>query len=218
MANKVLRIILIIVLFVIFFEIGLVSSYTIVTSEAPNVQGLIDMQISKITGIFNPAKVNDMLIKDATHLNITNKKDVALKMESLSKVDGVNVDSMNVTTYDNPDKKNFTVTIEALGYESPNSSSGQIVISKIPSYKIIAKANATYKDSGLTVNENSIVINSVLKLYNTGSSSSTGATSYTNYSKSSYSSSDSSGSSGSSSGSGSSSSGYGYTSYTNYSR
>ena len=212
MANKVLRIILIVVLFVIFFEIGLVSSYTIVTSEAPNVQGLIDMQISKITGIFNPAKVNDMLIKDATHLNITNKKDVALKMESLSKVDGVNVDSMNVTTYDNPDKKNFTVTIEALGYESPNSSSGQIVISKIPSYKIIAKANATYKDSGLTVNENSIVINSVLKLYNTGSSSSTGATSYTNYSKSSYSSSDSSGSSGSSS------SGYGYTSYTNYSR
>ena len=206
MANKVLRIILIVVLFVIFFEIGLVSSYTIVTSEAPNVQGLIDMQISKITGIFNPAKVNDMLIKDATHLNITNKKDVALKMESLSKVDGVNVDSMNVTTYDNPDKKNFTVTIEALGYESPNSSSGQIVISKIPSYKIIAKANATYKDSGLTVNENSIVINSVLKLYNTGSSSSTGATSYTNYSKSSYSS------------SGSSSSGYGYTSYTNYSR
>lgn len=215
MANKVLRIILIIVLFVIFFEIGLVSSYTIVTSEAPNVQGLIDMQISKITGIFNPAKVNDMLIKDATHLNITNKKDVALKMESLSKVDGVNVDSMNITTYDNPDKKNFTVTIEALGYESPNSSSGQIVISKIPSYKIIAKANATYKDSGLTVNENSIVINSVLKLYNTGSSSSTGATSYTNYSKSSSS---SSGSSGSSSGSGSSSSGYGYTSYTNYSR
>ena len=215
MANKVLRIILIVVLFVIFFEIGLVSSYTIVTSEAPNIQGLIDMQISKITGIFNPAKVNDMLIKDATHLNITNKKDVALKMESLSKVDGVNVDSMNVTTYDNPDKKNFTVTIEALGYDSPNSSSGQIVISKIPSYKIIAKANATYKDSGLTVNENSIVINSVLKLYNTGSSSSTGATSYTNYSKSSSS---SSGSSGSSSGSGSSSSGYGYTSYTNYSR
>ena len=136
-------------------------------------------------------------------------------MESISKVDGINVDSMNVTTYDNPDKKNFTVTIEALGYDSPNSSSGQIVISKVPSYKIIAKANATYKDSGLTVNENSIVINSVLKLYNTGSSSSTGATSYTNYSKSSSS---SSGSSGSSSGSGSSSSGYGYTSYTNYSR
>ena len=106
-----------------------------------------------------------MLIKDATHLNITNKKDVALKMESLSKVDGVNVDSMNVTTYDNPDKKNFTVTIEALGYESPNSTSGQIVISKDPSYKVIARAAAQYKDSGLTVDTETLTINSILKLY-----------------------------------------------------
>ena len=201
MANKVLRIILIIVLFVIFFEIGLVSSYTIVTSEAPNIQGLIDMQISKVTGIFNPAKVNDMLIKDASPVNITNKKDVALKMESLSKVDGVNVDSMNVTTYDNTNKGNFTVTIEALGYESPNSSSGQIVISKVPSYKIIAKANASYKESGLTVDERTIVINSVLKLHSKNSGSSTNTnygTSYNNYSSS-------------------SSRSTGYTSYTNYS-
>lgn len=178
MANKVLRIILIIVIFIIFFEIGLVSSYTIVTSEAPNVQGLIDMQISKITGIFNPQKVNDMLIKDPTPVNITNKKDVALKMESLSQVDGVNVDSMNVSTYDNPDNNNFTVTIEALGYASPNSTSGQIVISKVPSYKIIAKGNATYKDTGLVVNEKSLVINSVLKLHNVNTEN----TAYTNYS------------------------------------
>ena len=46
MASKVLRIILIVVLFIIFFEVGLVSSYTIVTSEAPNVQGLIDMYVN----------------------------------------------------------------------------------------------------------------------------------------------------------------------------
>ena len=72
MASKVLRIILIVVLFIIFFEVGLVSSYTIVTSEAPNVQGLIDMQISKITGMFTPEKVNDMLIKDPSPVNITN--------------------------------------------------------------------------------------------------------------------------------------------------
>ena len=37
MANKFVRIILIVVLFVIFFEVGLVSSYTIVTAEAPNI-------------------------------------------------------------------------------------------------------------------------------------------------------------------------------------
>ncbi|MDO5860113.1 hypothetical protein [Methanobrevibacter sp.] len=165
MANKAIRIILIIVLFIIFFEIGLISSYTIVTSEAPNVQGLIDMQISKVTGIFTPEKVNEMLIKDPTPVNITNKKDIALRMEDLSKVDGVNVDSMNVTTYEDANNNNFTVTIEALGYASPNSTSGQIVISQTPSYKIIAKGNATYKDTGLEVDERSVTINSVLKLY-----------------------------------------------------
>ena len=178
MANKVLRIILIVVIFIIFFEVGLISSYTIVTSEAPNVQGLIDMQISKITGMFTPEKVNNMLIKDPTPVNITNKKDIALKMESMSQVDGVNYESMNITTYDDPNKSNFTVTIEALGYDSPNSTSGQIVISKVPSYKIIAKGNATYKDNGLTVDERSVVINSILKLYNTGSNSQTAYTDY----------------------------------------
>jgi hypothetical protein len=165
MANKIVRIILIIVLFVIFFEIGLFSSYTIVTAEAPNIQGLIEMQVSKISSIFSPENVNEVLIKDPTPVKVANKKDVALKMEELSKVDGVNVDSMNITTYDDLDNKNITVNVEALGYASPNSTSGQIVISQDPSYKVIAKADASYKENGLRVDENTVVINSVLKLY-----------------------------------------------------
>ena len=165
MANKYVRIILIILLFVIFFEVGLFSSYTIVTAEAPNIQGLIDMQIDKISNFFSPEKVNEALIKDPTPVSITNKKDVAMKLEELSKVDGVNVESMNVTTRDDTDNENLTVSIEALGYASPNSTSGQIIISQEPSYKIIAAADASYKGSGLRVNTNSITITSVLKLY-----------------------------------------------------
>ena len=165
MANKIVRIVLIIVLFVVFFELGLFSSYTIVTAEAPNIQGLVDMQISKIQEIFNPEKVNEALIKDPTPVNITNKKDVALKMEELSKVDGVNVDSMNITTLDDTDNENLTVNIEALGYESPNSTKGQIIISQDPSYKVIASGQATYKENGLRVEEDTITITSVLKLY-----------------------------------------------------
>ncbi len=165
MANKIIRIVLIIVLFLVFFEVGLISSYTIVTSEAPNVKSLIDMQISEITGLLNPQKVNDALIKDPTRVNISNKKDVALKMEELSNVDGVNVDSMNVSTYADTDDSNFTVTISALGYESPNSTSGQIVISQTPSYKVIANGNASYKSNGLMVDTDTLNINSVLKLY-----------------------------------------------------
>ena len=166
MANKIVRILLIIVLFVVFFEIGLFSSYTIVTAEAPNIQGLIDMQISKIAGIFSPENVNEVLIKDPTEVKISNKKDVGLKMEELSKVDGVNVDSMNITTYDELDNnENITVNIEALGYASPNSTSGQIIISQDPSYKVIASAQASFKENGLRVDPNTLSITSILKLY-----------------------------------------------------
>ncbi len=156
---------MIIVLFVIFFEVGLFSSYTIVTAEAPDIQGLIEMQITKISSVFNPQAVNEALIKDPTVVKIVNKKDVALKMEDLSKVDGVNVESMNVTTYDDVDEEPLNVTIEALGYASPNSTSSQIVISQEPSYKIIATAKASYKNQGLTVDANTLSINSILKLY-----------------------------------------------------
>ena len=166
MANKVLSIILMVILFVIFFEIGLFSSYTIVTSEAPNIQGLVDMQVSKITGMLSPDSVNNVLIKDPTSLNISNKKDVALKMESLSQVDGVNINSMNITTFDDTDdNENITVNIEALGYASPKSTSGQIVISQDPSYKVIATAQASFKENGLRVDENTLAITSILKLY-----------------------------------------------------
>lgn len=165
MASKILKIVLIVVLFIVFFELGLFSSYTIVTAEAPNIQGLIDMQISKVQEMISPEKVNEVLIKDPTPVNITNKKDVALKIESLSKVDGVNYDSMNITTYEDIDNKNFTVNIEALGYASPNSTSGQIVISQDPSYKVIATGQASYKENGLRVDENSVTITSILKLY-----------------------------------------------------
>ena len=166
MANKFVRIILIIILFVVFFEIGLFSSYTIVTAEAPNIEGLIEMQVSKVTSLFNPNDPDSVLIKDPTVVNISNKKDVALKMEDLSKVDGVNVDAMNITTFDDTDNDNFTVNIESLGYSSPNSTkSNQIIISQDPSYKVIATAQAEYKNGGLRVDTDTLTISSILKLY-----------------------------------------------------
>ena len=165
MANKVLSIILMVILFVIFFEIGIFSSYTIVTSEVPDIQGLVDMQISKIEEMVGSDSVNNVLIKDPTNISISNKKDVALKIEELSNVDGVNVDSMNITTYDDTDNKNFTANIEAFGYSSPNSTSGQIIISQDPSYKLIAKGQVSHKGSGLKVDVNTLTINSILKLY-----------------------------------------------------
>ena len=163
--GKVLRILLVIVLFIIFFEVGLFSSYTIVTAEVPDVKGLIDMQIEEISNIFSPQHVNDVLIKDPTNVNFSNKKDVALKMEEISNVDGVNVDSMNASTYEDTSNDKFNVTIEALGYAEPNSTSGQIVISQKPSYKVIVSSVASYKNDELIVDTDQMKVDSVLKLF-----------------------------------------------------
>ncbi|WP_296794131.1 hypothetical protein [uncultured Methanobrevibacter sp.] len=163
--GKFLRILLVIVLFIIFFEVGLFSSYTIVTAEVPDVKGLIDMQVTQITGFFSPQKVNDVFVKDPTPVNFTNHKDVANKMQQLSNVDGVNVDSMNASTYEDTSKGEFNITIEALGYAAPNSTSGQIVISQTPSYKVIVTSVASYKNGELIVDTNQMKVNSVLKLF-----------------------------------------------------
>ena len=163
--RKILRILLVIVLFIIFFEVGLFSSYTIVTGEVPDVKGLVDMQVSSIANFFSPQTVNNVLVKDPTYVNISNQKDVALKIEELSNVDGINLDSMNVSTYDDTDSDKFNVTIEALGYDSPNSTSGQIIISQDPSFKVIVTGVASYKNGELKVDVNTIKVDSVLKLY-----------------------------------------------------
>ena len=163
--NKILRILLVIVLFIIFFEVGLFSSYTIVTADVPDVKGLIDMQVSYITNFFSSETVNNVLVKDPTYVNISNQKDTALKMEELSNVDGINIDSMNVSTYDDLKNDEINVTIEALGYDSPNSTSGQIIISNEPSFKVIVNAVASYKNGELKVDVDTIKVDSVLKLY-----------------------------------------------------
>ena len=163
--RRILRILLVVILFIVFFEIGIFSSYTIVTTEVPNIDGLVNMQVTKISSVFNPQKVNDMLVKDPVKINISNTKDVALKMEEVSNVDGVNIESMNVTTYDDLDNEKINVTIEALGYSSPNSTSGQIIISQNPSYKVIVDGVASYKSGKLSVDVDSIKVNSILKLY-----------------------------------------------------
>jgi hypothetical protein len=72
---------------------------------------------------------------------------------------------MNITTYDDTDNENLTVNIEALGYDSPKSSRGQIIISQDPSYKIVATAQSSFKENGLRVDADTLQITSILKLY-----------------------------------------------------
>ncbi|GLI11800.1 hypothetical protein MARBORIA2_08900 [Methanobrevibacter arboriphilus] len=169
---KALKIILILLLFIGFFEAGLLSSYTIVTSEPPDVKGLIDLQINTIAELFSSENINSVLIKDPQKVNVTNKVDVSENLTSLAKVDGVDIDSMNFTTYSGSSEGKISVNITALAYSSPNTTSGRIVLSGTPDYIIKATAEANSSDSGITVDLNTLKIISILKFFNQTSSNS----------------------------------------------
>ncbi|WP_224425057.1 hypothetical protein [Methanobrevibacter sp. TMH8] len=162
---RALKIILIILLFIGFFEAGLLSSYTIITSEAPDVKGLIDLQISTIADFFSSENINSVLIKDPQKINITNEDDVATNLSALAKVDGIDINTMNVTTYSDTENGEIDVNITALGFSSPNTTSGQIVLSGTPDYLITATAKANVTSSGIIIDLSTIRILSILKLF-----------------------------------------------------
>lgn len=162
---KPLRVILVIVVFLIFFEVGLLSSYTIVTSEIPDIKGLVDMQIEEIASFFNPNNSKSVFLKEPSYMNISNKKAVSLAIENMTKVDGIDLSSVNASAFDTDDSEPFNVTIHCLGYASPEGNSSQIVLDTKPSYKIEAIATAKYSSGKLVVDVDTIKIKSILKLY-----------------------------------------------------
>ena len=139
---KISRIILIILLFFVFFEIGLFSSYTLATGEVPDPGELINMQVSTVTSFFSPDNVGGLLIKDPDNVNVTNRFELADKLSEVADVDGVNVENMTITTVDDMDKDEFNVTVTAFGYSKPSGKSGSIIINGEPDYKI-SRGNST---------------------------------------------------------------------------
>ena len=215
---KISRIILIVLLFFVFFEIGLFSSYTLATGDVPDPGELIGMQVETISSIFSPANVGGLLIKDPDNINVTNKYEMADKVSEVADVDGVNVENLTVTTVDDTNKEEFNVTITAFGYSKPKGKGGSIIISNEPDYKIICTAIAKYTINGIEVDLDTIKVDSILKIFDANDNNKytilgndyNSSSKYNTYSSSSSGSSGSSysGSSGGSSSSGSSSGDY----------
>ena len=217
---KISRIILIVLLFFVFFEIGLFSSYTLATGDVPDPGELIGMQVDTIRSVFSPENVGGILIKDPDNINVTNRYELADKVSEVADVDGINVENMTITSVDDLNKEKFNITITAYGYSKPKGSGGSIIISSEPDYKIICTAVAKYTINGIEADLDTVKVDSILKIfdasdnnkytilgndYNSSSKSSSGYSSYS--SSNSYSSSSGSGSSYSTDSSGSSSSG-----------
>ncbi|MGL6298497.1 MAG: hypothetical protein ACRC1M_04950, partial [Methanobacteriaceae archaeon] len=115
-----------------FFEMGLLGSYTIVTSEQPDIQNLIDFQVNTVMSLFSSENVDDLLTKEPSKINITNKEEVAKDLAALAGVDGININSINTTTYQSADSNKVMVNITCLAYPKANITSTQISISTKP--------------------------------------------------------------------------------------
>ena len=163
--SNIVKFFLIVLLFIGFFEVGLISSYTIVTSKVPNVKGLIDLQVETISNLFNPSNINEIIVRDPDVVEVANRIEVAERLKFLAKIDGVNLNSINSTTYQSSKNDPFEVSITALGYGGVETRSGQIILTQDPQYKITATATAKYTGKTIEINVDTIKITSVLNIY-----------------------------------------------------
>jgi hypothetical protein len=173
---RIIKFILFLIIFGIVFELGLLSSYTIVTSQSPDVGKLIDMQVTKLTAIWNsisPGSDNGQTVKT---VNVTNVDVVANALKAKTQLSGINVDTLGAILPDSSISDNITVTLIATGYKenqtggvtsnTSGSSNGQIVIKNSEIYSITATATAKKKSKGVEVDVNTIQVTALKKLYN----------------------------------------------------
>jgi hypothetical protein len=166
-----MKFILFLIFFAVFFEAGLISSYTIVTSQPPDVGTLIGMQIEEITSFLSFGS-GSKILNPQTNLNITNYQDVASKLNNKTGLD-INVQTLAAQTTASTKQTVFPVNITAMGYQNliSGGNSSVIVITANQTYSITASANASLSNGEVIVDVDSIKITSSSILYgNTNSS------------------------------------------------
>lgn len=152
---------------------GLVSSYTIVTSQPPDIEKLMNMQVDRISAIFNVGNdVNTVLTGTPDILNISNTNLVAQSLQTKSKLDGVDIKTLNATTFADQSKTPVPVNITIMGYKENStggnsSGGGQIIITPSADFMITATANANSTSKGFLIDLNSIKIVSISRMYTT---------------------------------------------------
>ena len=166
-----MKIILFIIFFAVFFEAGLISSYTIVTSQAPDVGKLIGLQIEEVTSFLSFGS-GSKIINTQGNMNISNYQNVASELTNKTSYD-INVQSLTAQTSGSTKSTVFPINITAIGYQNQVSGSNTtaVVITANQTYSITASANASYDINGnLIVDVGTIQITSTSVLYGNDSS------------------------------------------------
>jgi hypothetical protein len=170
---RIIKFIIFLVLFGIIFEAGLLSSYTIVTSQPPDVGKLVDMQVSKLTDIWNSIGIGIHKSTTKTY-NVTNPNPVAQALQSKTGLDGIDISTLSATIV-NTNGGNMNVTLTATGYKdnqsasnntiNKNFTSGQVVITPTGTFTVTATATATTDSKGVKVDPNTIQITALKQVY-----------------------------------------------------
>lgn len=168
--SRILKVILFIIFFGIFFEAGLISAYTIVTSQPPDVNKLINMQVDEVSSLLNLGSKN--VLSNQNTVTVLNPDDVANALKTQSSVDGVNIQSITATTSGNVKKDDvLTVNITATGYKDAmtGGNTSQITISANQTYSIVATATTkSASTKGVTIDVNTIQVTSIKQIYGNG--------------------------------------------------
>lgn len=163
--SRILKIILFIVAIILFFEIGLFASYSLISSGPINPLELLSIQVDEGSD-FVSSLTSEKSLTDQDTLNITNSEDVALVLNELTNL-SVNLNSVSAKI-SNDDTGNQTITITALATKDTQiTSGGYIQIVPEQTYSVTASAiGEVYSSGRVKVNTTSISLKERIVLYN----------------------------------------------------
>lgn len=166
--SRIFKIILFIVAIIIFFEVGLFASYSLISSHPANPLDLLSVQMDEGSD-FVSSLTGDKKLSDQDTLNITNDEDVALSLNNLTNL-STNLNSV-AAKISSDDTGNQTITITALATkDSQITSGGYIQIVPQQTYSVTATAvGEVYSNGKVKVNTSSISLKERIVLYNQNS-------------------------------------------------
>ncbi|MDI9614471.1 hypothetical protein [Methanothermobacter sp.] len=163
---RIIKLFMFLIIFLAFFEAGLISSYTLVTSKPPDVEKLIEMQIDTVSSFLDSGKnITSTITGGPEEIRIINNADVADALKSRTGLDGINIRSLNATTTEDTSLENININITATGYRENQTGSGQIVIRPTEQFTVTAAARAETRSSGVWVDVRTLRIISVTRIY-----------------------------------------------------
>ncbi|MEE1116864.1 hypothetical protein [Methanosphaera sp.] len=170
--SRILKILLFILGIILFFEIGLFASYTLISSEPINPLDLLSVQLDEGSDLVSSV-TGEKKLNDQDTLNITNSESVALVLNNLTNL-SVNLNSVSAKI-SNDDTGNQTITITALATKDTQiTSGGYIQILPEQTYSITATAiGEVYSSGKVRVNTTSITLKERIVLYNQNGNSNT---------------------------------------------